>query len=396
MGRGQSVACYFLVGLTLMMCTLPGQADEEDAGQALEAVRSRIAELSADLGRSQLQRDALATELRRTEEQIAETTRAVNGLGREIAAKNERLAALHQREDVQEQRLAQHRAVLAKQLRQGYLLGRQDYLKVLLNQGDPAALSRGLAYHRYVTRARTDQVRSITQELAVLEALRADAASEAMALQDLREQQLAARETLETNREHRQHALGEMHKRIDETGNRLDDLRNNERDLVELVRALERELALLPNGGDPRSPFAGVEGELRWPAGGEIRNAFGAPVEGSDLSWQGVLIEAPAGQAVHAVWGGRVVFADWLKGFGLLLIIDHGEAYMSLYGHNEALYKDVGEAVRAGEVVATVGSSGGRLEPGLYFEIRHQGVPQNPERWCAHPPPSTQDVLVSG
>lgn len=394
--RACGVVLALVVGFGLVLLCANGRADETSASAELELVRARIAELSANLGQSQLRRDALAGELRRTEEQIAQTSRAIATLDGAIAAGKARLDEIRLRSEAAERRLAHERSLLADQLRARYMLVRQDYLKVLLNQQDPASLGRGLRYHAYLTRAHADRVRGVTTELVELEALGAEAASEASALETLYARRLEAKTALETNREQREQALAAMHEGIAQKGTRLEELKSNERDLVELVRKLERTLAETPAVSAPQASFASVEGELAWPAGGRIRHAFGTPVNGGDLSWQGVLIGSPAGEPVRAIWDGTVVFADWLKGFGLLLIINHGETYMSLYGHNEALHKDVGDVVRAGEVLATVGNSGGQLATGLYFEIRHHGIPQNPGRWCAHPPQNAPAVLVSG
>jgi septal ring factor EnvC (AmiA/AmiB activator) len=141
----------------------------------------------------------------------------------------------------------------------------------------------------------------------------------------------------------------------------------------------------IPAEADGQQPFHSRKGKLRWPARGRLAQRFGAPRSGG-LRWRGVMIEAQEGGEVRAVSQGRIAFSDWMRGFGLLLIIDHGDGYMSLYGHNQTLYKEVGEWVDTGEVVALLGASGGRTESGLYFEMRHKGRPINPVHWCAGKP----------
>jgi septal ring factor EnvC (AmiA/AmiB activator) len=177
--------------------------------------------------------------------------------------------------------------------------------------------------------------------------------------------------------------LAALEREIGAKDRRLKALVEDEARLQRVLATLRRALADLPRGFDAEKPFPTQRGHLPWPASGSVKAAFGARRGVGELKWNGILIAAPEGRAVHAVHRGRVAFADWLRGFGLLMIVDHGDGYMSLYGHNQHLLKEVGEWVEAGEAVASVGASGGRAESGLYFEIRHDGRPVDPVRWLA-------------
>jgi septal ring factor EnvC (AmiA/AmiB activator) len=203
------------------------------------------------------------------------------------------------------------------------------------------------------------------------------------ALQEEQRQQAAQ---LEVQRQNREQVLVQLNTQLDNQGGELKHLQTDEKQLQALVRSLQELLSDIPVEASQQKPFKALKGQLRWPARGQLVKRFGSLRGNSGLKWQGVLIEAPEGGQVRAVSKGRVAFADWMRGFGLLLIIDHGDGYMSLYGQNEALYKEVGEWVDSGEVVATLGASGGQTEAGLYFEIRHNGHPVNPLSWCAGTP----------
>jgi septal ring factor EnvC (AmiA/AmiB activator) len=198
----------------------------------------------------------------------------------------------------------------------------------------------------------------------------------------LLDRQRSQRDALETSRRERGELLADLNRDIHNTKQRLSQLKEDEQSLQELVKRLRRALAEIPSPRGPGKSFAQLKGRLRLPAEGAIAARFGMPRQVGQLKWQGILIDAPDGADVNAVAAGRVVFADWLRGFGLLLIIDHGDGYMSLYGYNQGLHKNVGDSVKAGELIATVGNSGSHSQSGLYFEIRHQGSPVDPLLWC--------------
>jgi septal ring factor EnvC (AmiA/AmiB activator) len=243
-----------------------------------------------------------------------------------------------------------------------------------------------LVYFSYFSRARQAKIESMRDTLLQLETLQAEIQEKTRSLTALLEEQRQQDELFKAQKQRREQVLARLDKQLNSQGGELKRLQSDEKQLQSLVYSLQELLSDIPADASQQKPFKALKGQLHWPARGHLARRFGSRRGDSGLKWQGVLIEAPEGGGVRAVSQGRVAFADWMRGFGLLLIIDHGDGYMSLYGQNQALYKEVGEWVASGEVVATLGASGGQTEAGLYFEIRHNGQPVNPLRWCAGKP----------
>ncbi|MCC5813053.1 MAG: peptidoglycan DD-metalloendopeptidase family protein [Ectothiorhodospiraceae bacterium] len=274
-----------------------------------------------------------------------------------------------------------HRDYLREEIRSAYALGRQQLLKLLLNQENPASLDRNLAYFDYLSRARRERIQQALSELEQLAELRRAVDGERQQLEALEREQRDRGEQLAEARRERASVLSRLTAEIDSDGERLRRLNEDEAELESMLDRLREALADIPERELDRQPFASQRGSLRWPVDGRIRVAFGSREGRMDGHWQGILLAASDGQAITAVAHGRVVFADWLRGYGLLLIIDHGDGHMTLYGYNDSLYKEVGDWVEPGETIAAAGSSGGREQPGLYFELRVQGRPQDPITW---------------
>jgi septal ring factor EnvC (AmiA/AmiB activator) len=381
--------------MVLLLCALglpapggggPAEGPEEQAVESreaeLEAVRTRIAEVQRLLRSAEGERRVLSDELEQTERRIGASARRLRVLAGRLEAHAAELAALEKRRALQQQRLAVHRETLARQVRAAYAMGRQERLKILLNQQDPAMVSRVMVYYDYFNRARAEQVREVQKGLEQLSQTEEAIRSQREQLLVLSSRELDEKQALEEARARRSEVLAALDREIRTGAEQLADLRKNEQSLQTLVEELRAALAAIPAEIGDRPPFAAQRGRLAWPAGGRLAARYGAPRQVGELRWDGVLISAPEGQEVKAVYHGRVAFADWLRGFGLLLIIDHGDGYMSLYGHNQSLFKETGEWVEAGEPVALVGASGGRASPGVYFAIRYQGRPVDPGVWC--------------
>jgi septal ring factor EnvC (AmiA/AmiB activator) len=296
---------------------------------------------------------------------IAEQETAVAALGRERQSKYGLLE--------------QQRQALTGQLRMAYAVGRQERLKLILNQQDPTLLSRVLAYFGYLSRDRAQRIQATKRSVRALEELERVLEEERVRLVEIRARQAQQRHALREEQLQRQDFLRELEEILQDQERRLSELRGDAESLQRLIERLEENGAVQPSG--PKR-FSGRRGQLPWPLLGRVTRRFGATKE-SGLRWDGMLIAATEGQLVAAVHGGRVAFADWLRGFGLLLILDHGDGYMTLYGHNQALLKQAGEWVEVQEPVALSGRTGGRSRPALYFAIRHQGKPVNPHNWLA-------------
>ena len=381
--------------LTVLTPARHATASDDNPEAELEALRSRIQALHRSIDETRMQHDTVATRLRTTEVAVSRLRAEVAELDQRRHALGERLDSLERRQTEVVRNISTLRANLARYVRAAYATGRQDHFKLLLNQENPATLSRALTYYAYFNRERARRIRDLATDLEELADIRESIARDKAGIARLREQKTTARLALESERAERRQAVGRLKKELGTQESRLARLKQDEEKLAELVAGLAKELADIPRVDAHQVPFETLKGKLPWPTTGSLRARFGTPRGNGDLNWKGVLVAARPGTPVHAVSHGRVAFADWLRGFGLLMIIEHGDGYMSLYGHSESLMKEVGDWVDAGEVIGTVGDSGGRDASGLYFEIRHAGTPVDPVRWCGRGPAAQSAALVS-
>ncbi len=370
-------------GLLLLLVSAAGQAAERDPEKKLEQVRERIEDLQRSVRRDTDRRDALSAQLRDAEEKVRGARGRLGSVRKRLAASDARLAELTDERERTERGLREQRAALATQLRSAYMSGREEQLKMLLSQEDPAAFGRMLIYYSYLGRARAGKIAEIEAAVAELEEatrLEAEERERLAALESDSRRELSA---VDSARAERGHAVRAISSQIRNNSDTIAKLKREAAGLEKLVADLRKALRDLPPGAG--QAFEKVRGRLAWPTAGKIVARFGQ-ARGGGLKWNGVLIEAGRGTEVRALYEGRVAYSDWLPGMGLLLIIDHG-GYMSLYAHNEQLFKSVGDRVEGGEVVATVGDSGGRSQPGLYLEIRRGAVPVDPVPWFRRPAP---------
>ncbi len=376
------LAWFLGLALLTVSASCPARTKHAEKEAELHGLRRQIEALSEHLERARSTESSLQRELRITETSIGETARELQDIDRRLGVTDRRLAALRAEKDRLEKALTAQRQALAKQVRAAYIMGRQDYLKLLLNQEEPSALERVLTYYRYFNRARAEQIQHVESELRRLAAVQQSIRREEDVLRTLQATALERKADQETKRRERARILSRLRRKIEQGGHELDSLKANEKELARLLKALRDVFEDIPKALDRRKSFPQRRGHLPWPSQGPLRHRFGTSRSRGSLRWQGVVIGAKTGQGVTAVHHGRVAFSDWLRGFGLLIIIDHGDGYMSLYGHNQSVLKETGDWVEAGETIATVGDSGGHAEAGLYFEIRRDGIPLNPSRWC--------------
>ena len=385
LSRGLRRAIYgpLLLVFALAGATAPA-ADDPNPAKAeaeLKAVRSQIDRVRAEMERDAGRHDQLAREIEESEQTVAGARSALEKIKRERAVHTARRAELAEQRRGEEAVLVEHRAALAGQIRAASMIGQQEPIKLLLNQRDPGQTGRVLIYYQYFGRARADQISAINSHLAELTTLDAALAEEEARLVALEEQQTGELSRLQSARERRGRALVSLEAESKNRARELARLKDQQDGLEKLVRELRRALERLDKfPTDSKDAFAKLRGKLSWPVAGKLIASFGQTRAGG-VKWDGVLLSGAQGSAVRAVYHGRVVYADWLSGLGLLTIIDHGDGYLSLYGHNERLYKEVGERVTAGDTIATVGDSGGRSTPALYFEIRKAGRPIDPRPW---------------
>lgn len=388
--------------LLLLSLAAPAWGSLDGKRQELQELRQRIEQLKREIEQAAGDRSEAADALKQSERRISDVNRSLRELAVRLRALDRELAALGAAADQARADIEAQQAALATLLRSRHAQGEGDALRLLLSGRDPAELSRQLTYLRYIGQARQDLIRDHQAALARLQGLEARTRARKAELDQARAQQLGLKRQLEAEKRERQAVLDRLSEQIRTQRRQVDTLVRDEQRLTRLVERLAR-MALRPARA-PRKPgaaapqpgqpvtevadaslagleFTKLQGRLALPVAGEIVSRFGQAREGGGPSWKGLFIRAPAGREVRAVGSGRVVFADWLRGFGNLLIIDHGDGYLSLYSNNESLYKQAGELVRAGDVIATVGNTGGQADTGLYFELRRQGRPFDPMTW---------------
>jgi septal ring factor EnvC (AmiA/AmiB activator) len=420
-----------LILLALTCLFSPAFADERaQTQQQLDATRQDIAELKKLLGQLQQEKSGVQKDLRSTETDIGKLEKQVEALQKELKKTEGELERLNsEKKKLQSARIEQQR-LIAIQARSAYQNGREEYLKLLLNQQNPEKFARTLTYYDYLSQARLSQLRSFNETLRQLANVENDIALQQAQLLAQQGSLDSQRQELEKVREERQQVLAKLDTDVKARDQKLQAREQEQADLSRVLKTIEETLArqareaeearqrallaqqeaekqrqreaLAARENDaPKKPqttpgplvssdgaafggaFSAARGKLPWPVNGRLLARFGE-TRGDDsrAKWDGVMISASAGSKVHAVHGGRVVFADWLRGAGLLVILDHGNGYLSLYGHNQTLLKDAGDIVKAGEAISTVGNSGGQNTSALYFAIRQQGRPSDPAQWC--------------
>jgi septal ring factor EnvC (AmiA/AmiB activator) len=373
-----------LLALLLLLPVWAVEAQESNPAKAeaeLKAVRSQIDKVRAEMERDAGRRDKLAREIEESEKTVSSARGELEKLRKERAAHTARRAELAEQRRNQEAALARDRAALAGQIRAAHMIGEKEPLKLLLNQRDPAEAGRMFTYYQYFGRARAGQIAAINGHLGEIASLDQELAKQEERLAALEEQQRGEVSRLQSARDRRGRALVTLEAESRNRAKEFARLKDQQGGLEKLVRELRRALERVDKfPSDSKDAFARLRGKLAWPVAGRLLASYGQTRAGG-VKWDGMLVSGPAGAPVRAVYHGRVVYADWLSGLGLLTIIDHGDGYLSLYGHNERLYKEVGEKVTAGDTIATVGDSGGRQSPALYFEIRKGGRPVDPRPW---------------
>lgn len=384
--------------LLFLALTLPAVAGPENGRQEeLKDLRGRIEALRQEMEQASEDRAEAADGLKNSERRISDVARSL----RELEAKQRRLTReLRQLESEAREissEISDQQRRLTILLRERYMQGGNEPMKLLLNGQNPGEVARNLEYYGYIGRARADIIREYQDSLARLGALRNKARVQRDDLSQVKSERVAQKKALEDEKGARQQMLSRLSEQIRNQRRQIDSLVRDEKRLTRLIERLAR-LAAKPKQKQAASrsgqtvnkvadaslaglDFDRLKGKLALPVAGEILHRFGQNRDGGGPAWKGLFIRARQGQEVRAVGTGQVAFADWLRGFGNLLIIDHGDGFLSLYSNNESLYKQPGDAVRAGDVVATVGATGGQDEPGLYFELRRQGRPFDPLAW---------------
>ena len=364
--------------LIAVLALLLSAAVEDPEGQ-LKALRERISKVQAEIEAETARRDKETTQLARVERQAALATGKLEQTRRSLGLARKEEQRLRAEVATQRDRLVTHQGALAAQARAAYAGGQTERVRLLLSQQDPGRFGRILVYYRYLSEMRSDQIEAVSTDLARLAQTQTELSETSRRLSELETRQRLEVESLEASRAERGRIVARLDAALRDRRTEAEKLAAEAASLEVLIEELQQLLVDLP--GADREPFATMKGKLDWPAPGVLLSDYGQPRAGGSLKWNGVLVGASRGTEVRAVYHGRVAYADWLPGMGLLLVIEHGDGYMSLYGHNEALYKQLGEWVQPGDVIASAGDSGGRSQSALYFEIRNGTRPEDPHRW---------------
>lgn len=370
-----------LILLALEVVALPNDKELKQSEQQLEQIKGQIESLRANLNENENRREQILAELRESEKQLGQSAKHLHQIGEQLRKQQASLDGLEKRYTSHQEALQVERQALREQVRAAYAMGRQQRLKILLNQQDPAIVSRLMAYYDYFNRARIEQMTRIGKVMEDLQRVSLEIREERSRLLDLQSKELAEQAQHESNQQQRQQVVDALSLEMQDMSDRLAALIKDEEQLQSLIKKLFQQQLAFPLEQTESQPMSALRGKLRWPVEGRIVANFGSTKAGN-LKWDGMIIAAQEGLEVRAIHRGRVAFADWLRGFGLLMIIDHGGGYMSLYGNNQSLFRETGEWVEAGEPVALVGNSGGRSDFGVYFGIRIDGDPVNPKKWC--------------
>ncbi|WP_090668734.1 murein hydrolase activator EnvC family protein [Nitrosomonas nitrosa] len=392
----QILTCIFA-----LICTSLLYANPQATKDNLKQLQSHIKSLQKDLASKEVSKSEAADALRSSERAISENNRILAKLSqRHIEANNSLSRLLDQSRQIQDE-IKLHQTSLGTMLYYQYLNGQQDYLRLLLSQQDPNQIARNLYYYGYLKRARLENINALRDQHEQLEILTRQSREKMEEIAQIQADQAKRKLQLEQEKIKREKVLANLSKEITLQQQEISKLKNDEQRLANLIKEINKLLAqkkserttsshapphslhnrTLPDASGSGRTFASLKGQLRLPVRGELVHRFNSPRQEGGVKWRGLFIRSPNGGEVKAIAGGQVVFADWLRGFGNLMILDHGNGYMSLYGYNETIYKRVGDSVQGGDTIAAVGNSGGHRESGLYFELRHQGTPFDPLTW---------------
>lgn len=388
MASGRVARAVFLA--TGLACTFNSLAAPKDD---LSSLRKRIENLQKEVESGEDKKNDAADALKQSEQAISTANRKL----RELAQQQESIVSTlndvqHESRNTQE-KIDKQQLQLAQLLNHYYLHGQHDPLRIILNQQDPNQLARQIEYFSYLSRARVALIESLRTNLTRSRELTQSYQKKNAELEQVKAEQARQKTQLENDKAARKTVLVRISQKISIQRNEIGRLQRDEKSLTQLIQRLSKPAKIkpkknvsLPNSSQPSvEPSGGalyqLKGRLNLPVRGVIVNRFGSRREDSGTTWKGMFIKSAAGQDVKCIANGQVVFSDWLRGFGNIVIVDHGDNYMSLYGNNETLYKQVGTTVKAGDSIAAVGNSGGIAETGLYFEMRHQSRPFDPSSW---------------
>lgn len=371
-----------------------------DNQKQLQELRTRIDTLQKDLADKKSSKTKAADALQKSEQSINSLHKKLTLLAQQQKNTQEKLDQLQQQSAQLQDQIQTGQKQLGNLIYSQHLTKHSNYLPLLLEQQNPDKAARNFFYYSYIAQARSKNMDNLRNQLATLNTLTRERHTQNESLKQIHNKQIQQRQLLELEKNRQSEIVAVLSEEVTHQQKKIDELKQDEQRLSQLISKLNKQLAekkipLAKSGGksvlrneklpdnntEHRGSFAALKGKLRLPVKGELANRFGSPRESGSVKWQGLFIQSAGGSGVKAIAEGEVIFADWLRGFGNLMILDHGNHYMSLYGNNETILKRVGSKVKSGDTIATVGNSGGNAEAGLYFELRYQGKPFDPLSW---------------
>lgn len=371
------------VVITLTLAMEPIAADEKSQKEKqLKSLQRKIEKLKKTIHVKQDSKSRYTSQLRKIEGKIGRVSVKIRATEKQITQRKSELAKLRKTRKQHQQKLVNENDILAEQVYTAYTLGKQEKIKLLFSQQNAEHFQRNLVFYQYFSNARVNLINNVQQSISQILTTESRISLASQALEKNYQTLKSQKTALKRDGKKRKKIISSLEKQLKKQGGHLNKLVDDAKELQNLLDSIEQILVDAPEPELEQRVFAEMRGKLSWPVNGKLRRLYGQFKPLSDLRWQGIIIQAPTGRHVKAVSHGRVAFADWLRGLGNLIIIDHGNSYLSLYGHNESLFKTAGEWVEPGDIISSVGSSGGQEKPGLYFEIRKKGKPQNPTKWC--------------
>lgn len=369
-------------------------ADPKDSKNDLGKLRDRIESLQKDLESKEESRLEVTDSLHEAEQAIEKISHKLSKLTHEQYEVEKKLDHLLKRIDLIKGKIYSQQTHLSRLLYQQYVDGRHEYFRLLLNKQNPSQVAREMHYYGYLSRARANGINTLRVNLEKLRILVHESSEKTLETTLIQQKQVEQKELLEQEEINYRKLLTTISKEVDQGKRKISKLKLDEKRLSRLVEKIGKSKIhpqkdhsttlddnVLSDTHVNKKAFSSLKGDLNLPIRGKIINRFGSRRSNGGITWKGLFIRSSIGKDVKAVAYGEVVFADWLRGFGNILIVDHGSGYMSLYGNNHILVKKVGDTIHSGDTIATVGNSGGNPDSGLYFELRHKGKPFDPLKW---------------
>jgi len=382
--KGFFIKCLISLSISTLLIGFSHASDDKEQYQnKLDNIRSTINKVEDNLENDKSQRGKLQRELRKLDKKIASLSKEIAYTNHLVTSNKKALESLKIELKSLEKSLKLQKDSLSQQVKAAYVMGKHETAKLLLNQQNAIEMGHAFIYYQYLNKTRSHQILEYNLLVQEKTALKDKITTKTEALAELKKNQFRQKTRFSANRSKRNKLIAQLDTKILSSEDTLLSLQSHRKKIEDLLISLGEVLADIPTKPANEKPFTSLKGKHPWPVAGRITNKYGTKRARSDLKWNGVVLSMEYGAEVHAISRGRVIYADWLQAYGFITIIDHGSGFMSLYGYNQNLLKEPGDWVNTGDVIATVGDSGGQQKSGLYFEIRKQGKPVNPKKWCS-------------